>query len=251
MIFILHTGDFGIYNSGTGTVTVSEGTVNGGEYGINNYSKGNIVVQGGTIEGNCGINNVSQYEYSKGNIVVQGGTINGRNYGIYNTGTIIVGIQSDEKPSIKGNIGIYNTKGKFEFYSGKIQGSSSALRGNITKIKEGYKIENTRIDNLDTIYLTEKTDLEYIAQIEDNKYYTLKEAIESIDGDNEKTIKILKDFELDEKITFYKNIILDLNNYSITSNYFSIENTGKLTITDNTETQDGKIELQDYGGRNL
>ena len=79
-------------------------------------------------------------------------------------------------------------------------------------------------------------------QIEDNKYYSLQEAIDSI-GEEEETIEVIRNFELEENetIKFNKNINLNLNWYTITNNYYRIENTGNLTIEDLTDNKEGKI----------
>ena len=179
------------------------------------------------------------------------------NYGIYNqnTGTIIIGNKSSDTVSkevlnIKGKYtgkfeyegyGLYNKEGNVEFYNGKIEGDL-ANDGVITKIREGYKIEKNTIDDEDIIYLVEKIEEEYIVQIEDTKYYSLQEAINSIGENEKKIIQVIKDFELQETIEFNKNIILDLNGYTVTNNYWKIVNTKELKITDTTENKEGRME---------
>ena len=259
---------YGIYNSSTGNIKMAGGTVNScGDdinYGIYNKDSGNIEVTGGTVN-SCGDDiNYGIYNEGSGNIEVTGGIVNsssngyGNSYGMYNktVGTIIIGTIEDEivqkvEPTIIGQYlgtstsyngyGIYNgINGEIEFYNGIIQGNLS-LSGTVTKIRDGYKIEKNIIYELESIYLVEKSNTEYVVQIDETKYYTLKEAIESI-GEEEKTIQVLRNFELDEKIEFNKNIILDLNGCTITNNYYEISNIGNLTITDTTEDKQGKIE---------
>ena len=242
----------GIYNESSGTVEITGGILSNYYYGIYNSSTGSIKVTGGIVSNNSyGI-----YNKSSGIVEVTGGTVSSNSYGIYNAGagTIIIGynesgIATKENPYIKGEYigtsknyngyGVYNCLGNLEFYKGIIQGDI-ALLGNITKIREGYKIEKSTIEEKESIYLIEKTNAEYIVQIEKNKYYSLQEAIDSI-GEEEKTIEIIKNFELEEKINFNKNVILDLNGYTITNNYYRIENTGNLIINDLTENKEGKI----------
>ena len=131
--------------------------------------------------------------------------------------------------------------GNVEFYNGIIQGEVPLI-GNITEIREGYQIEKSVIEEEEAIYLVEKINTEYIAQIEEKKYTNLQEAIDTIKDNEEKTIEILKNFEINEKIEFNKNIILDLKGYTITNNYYKIENVSNLKIIDSTENKDGKIE---------
>ena len=252
---------YGIYNYGMGNIEVSGGTVSNNTYGIYNYGMGNIEVSGGTVSNNTyGI-----YNYGAGNIEVSGGTVsnssNRETYGIYNesTGTITIGTKGDklvykETPSILAEskvsyaigYGIYNLVGDIYFYDGIIQGDIAYV-GTITEIEDGYKIENSEIDGYDSIYLVPKSEAKYVVQIDDNKYYTLNEAIESITTDTQTTIKVISDFELYEGVEFNKNIILDLNGYTIINNFYKISNTGNLEIIDSSINKDGLIKSNQTG----
>ena len=251
---------YGIYNASTGNVEISGGNLNGSIYcGIYNLNTGKIAVNGGTINSiKYGI-----YNASTGNVTVTEGTVSSRGYGdiygIYNnnTGTVIIGTKESESisqkiPNIKGECnatssyykgyGIYNEFGSVEFYSGTMQGDI-ALLGNITKIREEYRIEKNTVDEKESIYLVEKNSAEYIVQIEDTKYYSLQRAVDSI-GEEETTIEVIRDFEIEENetIKFNKDITLNLNGHTITNNYYKIENTGNLTIEDLTDNKEGKID---------
>ena len=262
----------GIYNYSAGLVTIKGGTIssnssNGGvndhSYGIYNYNNGTVTIENGIIES---INNYA-YSYgiynSKGIVTIIDGIISSignyySSYGIYNsnTGDIIIGSKNDEivsqeKPLIMADYtknnnkyngyGIYNLEGNIYFYDGIIKGNK-ATTGNIFKeIMPGYKIDLNIIDKKETICLIENFEKENIVQIDDKKYNSVTEAIESI-GEEEKTIKVLKSFELNEALEFNKNIILDLNGYTITNKYYKIVNKGKLKITDTTANKNGKLE---------
>ena len=254
--------NYGIYNNESGSIEITEGIVScSGSYstGIYNASTGIVKLIGGTL--NCsGSRSYGIHNASTGIVKVINGTVNSSasissSYGIYNKGIIVIGEKEDnviqkEKPTIIGKFigtstsksyGIYNNiSGELEFYNGIIQGDI-VLEGTVTQIREGYRIEENIIDGLNSIYLVERTYTDYIVQIENNMYYSLKEAIGSI-GEDEKIIRVLRNFELDEITEFNKNIILDLNGFTITNNYYDISNIGNLTITDNTENKQGKLE---------
>ena len=253
---------YGIYNAGTGNIKVMGGTVSGKNYGIYNVGTGIVNVAGGLVcSNNANGINYGIYNKGNGNIEVTNGIVSSHNsnsssYGIYNNskGNIIIGIKESENiskeiPNIEGKYngtgifnngyGIYNKFGNVDFYNGIVKGNI-ALSGNITKIRDGCKIEKNSTEEKESIYLVEKTNTEYIVQIEETKYYSLQEAIDNI-GEEEKTIEAIRNFELEETIKFNKNVVLNLNGYTITNNYYRIENIGNLTIEDLTENKGGKI----------
>lgn len=234
---------YAIYNNGVGQITIKGGNLNASgtgasnTYGIFNKSDGIIVIEKGTIISSC-------QNYG---------------YGVYNggAGVINIGIKGDEftsqeEPNIKGETtssyrgyALYNSSlGTVNFYDGIIQEGkrSEVLSGNISEIESGYKIVESTINGDNAIYLEKNTEQDYIAQIDNIKYETLQEAIESIPEEEQKTIIILKDFELTESINFNRKIILDLNGKIITNNYFKIENIGDLLITDSTSERKGTIK---------
>ena len=134
--------------------------------------------------------------------------------------------------------------GEVEFYNGLIQGKDRAISGTVTKIRDGCKIKNEIIEEKQSAYLIEKSNIytEYIVQIDDVKYYTLQEAINSIEEQEEKKIQVLKDFELESEVNFNKNVILDLNGHTITNYYYKISNNKKLILEDSTTSKQGKLE---------
>ena len=259
---IINSSNTGIYNTSTGIITIEGGSINSSTKGIYNYGSGLVTVTKGMINSNSDINTYGIHNKSDGTIKIADGTITSSSsgkscYGIYNEsdGKIIIGIKEEENISkeklvIVGNYlgnsdsysgyGVYNKSGQLHFFNGSIQGNTSLL-GSMTEIKEGYKIEKNIINELENIYLVGKINTEYIAQVEKIKYYSLTDAIDSIE-DKEEKIQLLRDFELEETVEFNKNIILDLNGHTITNNYYKITNMGNLTIMDSTKNQQGKIK---------
>lgn len=236
----------GIYN--VGKAEISGGTIdtsNNNNYYYNTnrgiINTGNLKIIGGIINGDSGIFNSGKMEIFKG-------IIKGKFYGILNTGTVIVGKEDDDigvsDPKITSeNIGICIREGTLEFYKGIIQGSNEALLGGITQIRKNCKIKKEIIDEQKSIYLIENINSEYIVKIEEQKYTSLKEAIDSIEGNEEKTIEVIEDFETKEKTIFDKNVKIDLKGHIVTNNYYSIFNLKNLTITDSSENKTGEINI--------
>ena len=88
---------------------------------------------------------------------------------------------------------------------------------------------------------------DYVAQVGENKFTNLKDAVNAcLEGQNN-TIAILKSFIMteSEKVTIEanKNIILDLNGQTMTifCNTGAIKNNGTLNITDTTADTTGRI----------
>ena len=112
---------YGIINNSTGTVTVTNSSMNG-FYGINNASTGNIIIQSGTIidEECVGINNETT-----GIITVNAGDVKGKKgnrretYGIQNnTGTVNI-----NGGTVEGRVGIINLgNGIINIHGGTIKG---------------------------------------------------------------------------------------------------------------------------------
>ena len=257
---------YGIYNKEAGIIEITGGTINAIDdttsYGIYNENNGIIEITEGVVNSSSNINSCGLYNKSSGIVKVTGGVVSSigkaRGYGInnYDNGKIIVGEKSEtiskEKPLILGKdigtagdcigTGLINTNGIVEFYNGIIQGNGIAMASNVTQIREGYQIESNTIEGLKAVYLSKKINTEYIVQIDETKYSSLQEAIDSINNDNEITIKILRDFEINESIEFNKNIVLDLNGHTITNHFYRIINIENLTLIDSSEKKQGKIE---------
>ena len=98
---------------------------------------------------------------------------------------------------------------------------------------------------------------ENVAQIDSQSYATLEAAVTAVPASTETTIQLLQDVTLDSSLAIAadKNIVLDLNNHQITSNYagsnrflISISG-GALTVTDSSAEKGGMIAATDpsYG----
>ena len=146
-------GAYGIYNSGSGIINISNSAfIHGSWYaygdrgvraGIYNTSNGTINMTDGTIEAyGYGIYNSS----SSGTINITGGEVRGeRNYAIYNSGTMSLGDNSIayDANSLEieshNSYGVYSSR-NYNFYNGTIRGSSSTPYSTGTiQIRDGYK----------------------------------------------------------------------------------------------------------------
>ena len=238
----------GITNNGAGTITITDGMINGGIY---NSRSGKIEVIGGTITGDpYGIRNMSS-----GQIIVTGGKITGL-YGIYNdnNGSITIGEKdgnvTDSVEIIAENrIGLYNsTAGSLKYYDGIIRGKNAAnygaILGPIADIEDGYSLK-VNIENGVEIAMLQKSN--YIAQVGEEKFINLIDAVNACINEQNNQIIILDDFAItkSEQVSIgeNKNIILNLNGKQITTYCETgmIRNNGSLTITDETESKTGKI----------
>ena len=266
-----------IYNI-NGIVNINGGTINatdtsGGHSGIENgyYGKGDTIlnITGGNITGtriaikngyDYGIN--SQYNIE---LNITGGTITSDksdaivNYGKLNIGTKD-GNVNNTAISIKGaQYGIKNGN-VFKYYDGIITGAQNkAIYGRIQDIENNVEIlyeENTD----DNGVITEKAELGSgdVAQIGENKYPTLAEAINIGNNTPEEsdvtTIKLLRNVGiggLEYNILDSKNIVLDLNGNRLYQ-YTGIINEGTYEVTDTSAEKSGVIDvsykmLDNYG----
>lgn len=266
-----------IYNT-NGIVNINGGTINatdtsGGHSGIENgyYGKGDTIlnITGGNITGTRiaikngyenGIN--SQYNIE---LNITGGTITSDksdaivNYGKLNMGTKD-GNVNNTAISIKGaQYGIKNGN-VFKYYDGIITGAQNkAIYGRIQDIENNVEIlyeENTD----DNGVITEKAELGSgdVAQIGENKYPTLAEAINIGNNTPEEsdvtTIKLLRNVGiggLEYNILDSKNIVLDLNGNRLYQ-YTGIINEGTYEVTDTSAEKSGVIDvsykmLDNYG----
>ena len=238
----------GITNKGAGTITITDGMINGGIY---NSRSGKIEVIGGTITGDpYGIRNMSS-----GQIIVTGGKITGL-YGIYNdyNGSITIGkkdgnVTDSVEIIAEKFIGLYNsTAGSLKYYDGIIRGKNAAnygaILGPIADIEDGYSLK-VNIENGVEIAMLQKNN--YIAQVGEEKFINLIDAVNACINEQNNQIIILDDFAItkSEQVSIgeNKNIILNLNGKQITTYCETgmIRNNGSLTITDETESKTGKI----------
>ena len=206
-------------------------------------------VTGGTIEGGAhGIYNDSRSGTT--NLKITGGTIKGSRNGIYNgKGTVTLGendeIVSKEVPEVSGGTYGVNNGSTFNFYDGIIKGSTSSIAGVITEIPQGYKIDTTTSEGIQTAILNIIATDEAVVKVGSMYYMDLQTAINACVDGEKTTITLLKGIELESDITIpsEKSIKLDINGKKIDGKeLYHIINNGTLSIIDSTGTDIGEVE---------
>ena len=211
---------------------------------VNAYDNSKTNIYGGTLNGyisNEGANSVLNINAGTFNW----GSTGSSSYVIENrsTGTVNIGVKDGtvDNDSIKISStqkGLYNNTGTLNFYDGIVKGVT-AIQGKVNDVEDGYDIVKETDGNLEVKYLGKV----YAAQIESTgeKYYSIKEAIDAVTKDGE-IIKLLRNittFTTAEtiEISDNKNVILDLNGYTINQgNKPLINNNGTLTLRDSSDT---------------
>ncbi len=242
-----------IYNNGDGTVNILGGTL----YLVTNNGMGIINIYGGIITGlikneNQGVLNVNDGTINGvvnngiGTVKMIGGTIQNSPYGLYikdaNSKVIIEGGEFKGTTS-----GIYIPQGMQIKNTGEYQNGYVNLPNGkyITNRTEGKYIVNYLQDGGVLVAELQKTD----GTIE--KYFSVQDAVENVSGDGLLyTVKMLADEFLGRSIVIDegKNIKLDLNGKEISANSSAIiENSGKLTLCDLSESKSGKIIYAEKG----
>ena len=223
---------------------------------VNAYDNSKTNIYGGTLNGyisNEGANSV---------LNINAGIFNwssaGSSYVIENrsTGTVNIGVKDGtvDNDSIKISStqkGLYNNTGTLNFYDGIVKGVT-AIQGKVNDVEDGYDIVKENDGNLEVKYLGKV----YAAQIESTgeKYYSIKEAIDAVTKDGE-IIKLLRNittFTTAEtiEISDNKNVILDLNGYTINQgNKPLINNNGTLTLRDSSDTTTDSYGNVKYKGQ--
>ena len=217
----------GIYNS-TGTLNIHSGEYN--VYTENNENGTMNIIEGTFISG---VSNTST------------GTINiGTKGDLTEEGELNV---SKTNPNITNSngYGLTISRGKVNFYDGIISGTSGAINGTVNEIEDGYEIISGKTeDGKESKYLA----LLPVAKIvsTNEEYYNLQDAIDAVTKTGE-TIKIIRKYttlNTLETITIPedKNIIIDLNGYTIEQNNENfLVNNGTLKITDSSENNTSSI----------
>ena len=241
--------DYGVYNRGSGTVTIIDGQVIG-NYGIFNQA-GIINVKGGQIS------SLNYYGISNqtGTINVTGGNISGsvgnnNKAGIINIGEKDGNVSENSLVITGSTSGIGNTSGTFNYYDGKIIGKiDNWLNGYVSDSEDGYDINIEQKESTEEATLKPLGDLVAVNSATDKKYITIQSAIEEAsDGE---TIEILKDIKtiMRNDIPENKNIIIDLKGNKIKSYRQGtyITNSGTLLIKDSGKGEEssktyGKLE---------
>ena len=274
----------GIQNEG-GTIEITGGTVSAPEWYNSIINRGTLEISGGTIKSNQkGIYNNSILKMTGGTVEVQepnytalecgggtatieGGTIKYNNAGntSYNTAAIKIttntatltlgkedGNVSTTNPEIIGSTyGISNEgNGQFNFYDGIVKGILAAISGNITRVEDKYTLVGGTEDNYQTTTLGFLATDTMTACVNGTYYSTLQEAINSCIDNKETYIILVNGATVSENITISSNKIIkiDLKGYTISGNSgINIENKGKLTIIDSSDTKSGQFNIQVTG----
>ncbi len=248
-----------IHNLNNSSVTIENGEiVSNNNNAILNY--GSILINNGFIMTNSqsaeAISNQSGGEINIINAQVQ--ALN--NIAINNKGTLTLGINDSRvntsSPIIIGkDYGIYTT-GELNWFDGKIIAKEIIL-GDVTKLENGYLINKDIVDGTQTgTLVTPKY------SVNGSKYVTLEEAINASNSGD--TIELLQDtFDVSD-VEISKNIILNLNGYTLTreKEIVILENgnlnikSGEIQSTSdsaivaymgNLEVQDTNIQGNKYG----
>lgn len=248
---IVNYGTFNMINSN------SKGITNYGEFKIINGSIEGVISNEGTlnIESQNDITPMkltytsTSKKYAltnSGEVTIKGYVeVNSETGGIANnSGLLTIGDDTNVTNTVKiiaSDIAVSNN-GEFNYYGGILQGSN-AVSVYINKIPDGYKIQRTLDDTIET-YSIEAIDI--IASVEEKEYNSLEKAFDETDNG---TIKLLKDIVMikgqEIEIAESKNIVLDLNGHTleILSDEVFFINNGKLEITDSSDNKTGTIVL--------
>ena len=138
---------YGVYNASTGNITISGGMISvssggstmEGSYGVYNGSTGNIVISGGEISGTANYSyNYGVYNSAGGSIEITGGIIGGYT-GIYNKSTGNVRINGGTINIIAKNsgYGVYNGSGTIIVDKGTINVSTTSIYDSIYGLYNG------------------------------------------------------------------------------------------------------------------
>ena len=196
-------------HSADAVLTINGGNISGGKITVKNDDGGKLTINDGTF---------TQSEsnlfciYNANVAKITGGTING-----------CVG-------SIESNPSSEYNKGEFTISGGTFNTDVSEF------VADGYILNNGTVEKLG--------ETNAVAKVGDTYYKTLAAAVTAAKDGN--TVKILRDVNTAERHDVVgKKLILDLNGQTITTTiaerFMNIRRGGKLTVTDNSASKDGKI----------
>ena len=196
-------------HSADAVLTINGGNISGGKITVKNDDGGKLTINDGTF---------TQSEsnlfciYNANVAKITGGTING-----------CVG-------SIESNPSSEYNKGEFTISGGTFNTDVSEF------VADGYILNNGTVEKLG--------ETNAVAKVGDTYYKTLAAAVTAAKDGN--TVKILRDVNTAERHDVVgKKLILDLNGQTITTTiaeqFMNIRGGGKLTVTDNSASKDGKI----------
>ena len=178
-------------------------------------------------------------------IFADGGTVTiGKDDGIVNDNIIIDTTSYSIKTASTASVNYYD--GTF------ISDNAEVISTSINLVPDDYDVNYSNDDNINKISLSQISQKDYVAQVGENKYKTLKDAIESITDNSHTKIKLIKDIYtvLDSTIASTKNIELNLEGKKII--YYKkqkplITNDGTLDL----KVSDNSTEVSRVYGENL
>ena len=255
---------YGIYNSSTGVVEMIDGVIvnnarysssSSRPYGIYNAQTGKINITGGEIKDAETINQYSSsygIYNSQGEVTITKGNINTKTYGIQNgSGTITIGesgggVSITSPEIVGGQYGLYNGTGNIYFYDGVLKGKTEAFYGSLTATEENYDIKKETDEESYKIAYPAR---EVLVKIGETEYYSLQDAINSIQEGNTTATEIdmaRNGVTILQVETGNRSIKLDLNGKEITLSH-EIHNTGILELTDSSAEQTGRLIFAEEG----
>ena len=143
----------------------------------------------------------------------------------------------------------FDSNGGIPEFVTKIVGSGHTVGTFPTVERSGYSLVGWYTDNTfttlvdpdetiitgDTTFIANWLLSNTVAMIGNDEYESLQDAIDAVQDNNQTIIKLVKDIEESVTIPFGKNIVFDLQDYSITSTSgITITNTGTIEIKNGT-----------------
>ena len=203
-------------HSADAVLTINGGNISGGKITVKNDDCGKLTINSGTFTQS----ESNLYCVYNANVAeITGGTING------NVGNI----KSHTE----------NNKGEFTITGGTFNTDVSAY------VADGYILNNGTVEKLG--------ETNAVAKVGENYYGTFIDALRAATAED--TVTLLKDAELDTRISIKKKITLDLAGHTIKngstvkaeSGLFVVDNEGDFTINDSSAEKTGMINAAAHG----
>ena len=230
------------YNMGTGTATINGGDIIGYTNGIYANDNGNTMsITGGHMvgENNDGV-------HTSATLTITGGILEGKVYGAYAYGQTRIGTNDDtvsiDLPLLKGgSYGLYFGSNTINFYDGIFKGAVNWYNGEITNIPDRteifYDTEDIDEETYQIAYLLKESDI--AVNLETEKIYNnLQDALD--EANTGETVQLINNVPLYYSVTNRKNLTLDMNGKTISTNK-AISNSGELNII-NTSNEEALIK---------
>ena len=205
-----------------------------------------INLNGFTINGQINVKSGNSLTLLNGKVVNKEGTA------IINNGSLTLGSNdgevSDEAITVMGSANGIESHGTLSFYDGIIYGEEEAVVGDIAYVAKAHteKKGTSTVSGKDykTLYLTDAIDF---VQVGGNTYNSLKEAFDSVpyyqgNMDDVTVVSLIGNGRTDESFTITgKNVMFDLNGYTLYSGYTISVNGPNFVLTDSSATKTGRV----------